>query len=107
MVGVQPLQLGHCPTLSVAEYGGRLERRLRTLDDQVEAHVITFPHSEDLAAYRADPRRSAAAPLLESSGAAVELLAVRDVWCRAGVIEGAFFHLADSQRWDADPRRRP
>ncbi|MFJ5561118.1 hypothetical protein ACIQCD_27810 [Streptomyces sp. NPDC093250] len=63
----------------LAEYGGRLERRLRTLDDRVEAHVITFPDNEHLAAYRADPRRSAAAPLLESSGAAVELLEVRDV----------------------------
>ncbi|MFD3869402.1 hypothetical protein [Streptomyces sp. NPDC058623] len=63
----------------LAEYGGRLERRLRTLDDQVEAHLVTFPTSEDLAAYRADFRRSAAAPLLESSGAAVELLPVRDV----------------------------
>lgn len=63
----------------LAEYGGRLERRLRTPDDQFEAHLITFPDSEDLAAYRADPRRAAAAPLLESSGAAVELLEVRDV----------------------------
>lgn len=63
----------------LAEHGGRLERRLRTLDDQIEAHLITFPSSEDLAAYRVDPRRSAVAPLLESSGAAVELLAVRDV----------------------------
>ncbi|WP_222441142.1 hypothetical protein [Streptomyces qinzhouensis] len=63
----------------LAEYGGRLERRLRTPDDQVEAHLITFPSSADLAAYRADSRRSAAAPLLESSGAAVELLPVRDV----------------------------
>lgn len=62
----------------LAEYGGRLERRLRTLDDQVEAHLITFPTSDVLAAYRADPRRSDAAPLLEASGAAVELLAVRD-----------------------------
>ncbi|MFF8946009.1 hypothetical protein ACF1A5_27830 [Streptomyces sp. NPDC014864] len=53
----------------LAEYGGILERRLRTLDDQVEAHLITFATSEDLAAYRADPRRCAAAPLLESSGA--------------------------------------
>ena len=63
----------------LAEYGGRLQRRLRTLDDQVEAHLITFPSNDDLAAYRADPRRSAAAPLLELSGATVELLAVRDV----------------------------
>lgn len=34
----------------LAEYGGRLERRLRALDDQVEAHLVTFPNSEDLAA---------------------------------------------------------
>jgi hypothetical protein len=63
----------------LAEHGGRLERRLRTLDDRVEAHVVTFPDDEALAAYRTDPRRSAAAPLLESSGAEVELLAVREV----------------------------
>ncbi|WP_433455002.1 hypothetical protein ACQPXS_43560 [Streptomyces sp. CA-142005] len=63
----------------LAEHGGRLERRLRTLDDRVEAHVVSFPGDEDFAAYRADPRRSSAAPLLESSGAAIELLAVRDV----------------------------
>lgn len=63
----------------LAEHGGRLERRLRTLDDRVEAHLVSFPSDEDFAAYRADPRRSTAAPLLESSGAAIELLAVRDV----------------------------
>ncbi|MGC0373360.1 hypothetical protein [Streptomyces sp. SAI-229] len=63
----------------LAEYGGRLERRLRTLDDRIEAHLITFPTSGGLAAYRADPRRSVAAPLLEASGAAVELFGVRDV----------------------------
>jgi hypothetical protein len=63
----------------LAEHGGRLERRLRTLDDRVEAHVVSFPSDEEFAAYRADPRRSAAGPLLESSGAQVELLPVRDV----------------------------
>jgi hypothetical protein len=63
----------------LAEHGGRLERRLRTLDDRVEAHLVSFPGDEDFAAYRADPRRSSAAPLLDSSGAAIELLAVRDM----------------------------
>ncbi|MEU6575558.1 hypothetical protein [Streptomyces sp. NPDC046805] len=63
----------------LAEYDGRLERRLRTPDDRVEAHLVTFPGDDDFAAYRADPRRSSAAPLLESSGATIELLAVRDV----------------------------
>ncbi|GAA3107787.1 hypothetical protein [Streptomyces echinatus] len=63
----------------LAEHGGRLERRLRALDDRTEAHLLSFPSDEHVAAYRADPRRCAAAPLLESSEAAVELLAVRDV----------------------------
>jgi hypothetical protein len=63
----------------LAEHGGRLERRLRTPDEQVEAHLVTFPDDEALAAYRADPRRAASAPLLEASGAEVELLEVRDV----------------------------
>ncbi|TMR39252.1 hypothetical protein ETD85_02500 [Nonomuraea zeae] len=30
----------------LAEYGGRLERRLRTPGDQIEAHLITIPDSE-------------------------------------------------------------
>ncbi|MGC9670522.1 hypothetical protein ACNTMW_28755 [Planosporangium sp. 12N6] len=63
----------------LAEHGGRLERRLRTVDDRIEAHVVSFPSDEHFAAYRADPRRAAGAPLLESSGAEIELLAVRDV----------------------------
>ncbi|MFF3915986.1 hypothetical protein ACFYZB_21310 [Streptomyces sp. NPDC001852] len=63
----------------LAEHGGRLERRLRTVDDRVEAHLVSFPGDGDFAAYRADPRRSSAAPLLEASGAAIELLAVREV----------------------------
>jgi hypothetical protein len=63
----------------LAEHGGHLERRLRTLDDRLEAHLVSFASEEGLAAYRADPRRTAAAPLLDSSGAVVEPLAVRDV----------------------------
>jgi hypothetical protein len=63
----------------LAEYGGQVERRLRTLDDRVEVHLMSFSGEEDFAAYRAGPRRSTAAPLLDSSGAVIELLAVRDV----------------------------
>jgi hypothetical protein len=63
----------------LAEHGGRLERRLRTVDDRLEAHLVSFPSDEHFAAYRADPRRACAAPLLDRSGAAIELLAVRDV----------------------------
>jgi hypothetical protein len=63
----------------LAEHGGRLERRLRAVDGSLEAHVVSFPGEAELAAYRADPRRAAAAPLLVASGAAVELLEVLDV----------------------------
>ncbi|MER5478147.1 hypothetical protein ABT026_14400 [Streptomyces sp. NPDC002734] len=63
----------------LAEYGGRLERRVRTMDDRLEVHLVSFPTEDALDAYRADPRRSAAAPLLESSGAEVQLLPVRDI----------------------------
>ncbi|WP_407109705.1 hypothetical protein ACE1N8_01310 [Streptomyces sp. DSM 116494] len=63
----------------LAEHGGRLERRLRTPDDRVEAHLVSFAGEADFAASRADPRRPRAAPLLEASGASIELLPVRDV----------------------------
>ncbi|TNC22339.1 hypothetical protein [Amycolatopsis alkalitolerans] len=63
----------------LAEHGGRLERRLRTPDGRLEAHIVTFDGDEDFAAYRADPRRAAAAPLLASSGAQIDLHAMRDV----------------------------
>jgi len=63
----------------LAEYGGRLERRVRSLDDRTEAHLVSFPGEQEFAAYRADPRRAATAPLLEESGASIELLPVRDV----------------------------
>lgn len=63
----------------LADHGGRLERRLRTPDGRTEAHLVSFPGDPEFAAYRADPRRADAAPLLAASGAEVELLAVRDV----------------------------
>ncbi len=63
----------------LAEHGGRLERRLRASGGMLEAHVVTFPGRAEFDAYRADPRRGAATPLLEASGAVIELHEVRDV----------------------------
>ena len=63
----------------LAEYGGRLERRVRSLDGRTEAHLVSFPGEQEFAAYRGDARRAAQAPLLEASGAALELLPVRDL----------------------------
>jgi uncharacterized protein (DUF1330 family) len=63
----------------LAGHGGRLVRRLRSADDRVEVHLVQFPSGEAFERYRGDPRRLAARPLLEASGASVELLEVRDV----------------------------
>ena len=63
----------------LADHGGRLDRRLRSADGTVEVHVIAFDEPGDLGAYRADPRRTEHAPLLEQSGAEIELLELEDV----------------------------
>jgi hypothetical protein len=63
----------------LGRYGGRLERRLRGVDDGVEAHVVSFPDEAAFAAYREDPDRHAALPLLHASGAEIDLWAVRDL----------------------------
>ena len=62
----------------LAEHGGRLARRLRTGDGAVEVHLVEFASAGAFDAYRADPRRAEHAPLLETSGARMELLAVED-----------------------------
>ncbi|WP_436495951.1 hypothetical protein [Actinokineospora sp. HUAS TT18] len=63
----------------LADHGGRLERRLRSVDGGTEIHTVSFTDPAGLDAYRADPRRAAAAHLLAESGAAVELLQVGDI----------------------------
>ncbi len=63
----------------LAEHGGRLERRLRTRDEQVEVHIVSFESAEALSAYVGDPQRAELAPLLARSGAEIELLEVEDV----------------------------
>ena len=62
----------------LAEHGGRLARRLRTGDGAVEVHLVEFASAGAFDAYRADPRHAGHAPLLEASGARMELLAVED-----------------------------
>jgi hypothetical protein len=63
----------------LADYGGRLERRLRSLDGRREVHLLWFPGVDALDAFRADPRRLGSDRLLKSSGARTELFAVEDV----------------------------
>ena len=60
-------------------YGGRLDRRLRSADGRIELHILSFPSSHALDAYRADPIRTEHLHLLAEAGAAAELLELADV----------------------------
>lgn len=51
------------------EYGGRLETRLRTLDDAIEVHVLTFPDAAAYERFRADPVRAQMRTHWDRSGA--------------------------------------
>jgi len=78
--GVEAFQHYEASVLPLlAEHRGRLARRLRTGDGEVEVHVVEFASAAAFDAYRADPRRAEHAALLETSGARMELLAVEDV----------------------------
>lgn len=63
----------------LAVHGGALERRLRNADGTIEVHIVRFASSEGLESFRADPRRTAAQPVLARSGATVEVSMVADV----------------------------
>ncbi len=63
----------------LAHHDGRLVRRLRSADDRVEVHLVEFASEAAFERYRGDKRRLAARPLLEASGASIELLEMRDV----------------------------
>ena len=63
----------------LAEFGGKLQRRMCNADGTIEVHVVWFPSTEMLERYRSDARRAAQAALLERSQAAIELLALSDM----------------------------
>ena len=64
---------------SLADHGGRLERRVRNDDGTLEVHVASFPTAQAFENYRSDPRRAAAGHLLDTSSAKIELISVSDV----------------------------
>ena len=61
------------------QHGATLDRRLRNGDGTVEIHLMTFPSTEALDAYRANPVRLGHMHLLKEAGAVPELLEVGDV----------------------------
>ena len=78
--GVEAFQAYEDAVLPILqEHGGRVERRLRGSDGQVEVHVLRFPSTEAFDTYRADPRRAEAAHLFAASGATAEVDAVADL----------------------------
>lgn len=62
----------------LGEFGGSLERRLRSHDGTVEVHIVSFDTDTDFQKFKSDPRRAALAPLIEASSATTELIAVGD-----------------------------
>jgi hypothetical protein len=55
------------PRLSV--YGGRLEMRVRSADQQREIHLLFFPDRESLVSYLDDPVRQSVMDQWDSCGA--------------------------------------
>jgi len=58
----------------LAAHGGRLTRRLRSSDGLTEVHLVEFPSTAAYESYRKDSRRQRLGPLLDESGASIELL---------------------------------
>ena len=62
----------------VPKYGGRLEMRVRALDNSSETHLLYFPDAQSYEAYRADPARVAALVEWERSGAKSTVIEVAE-----------------------------
>ena len=78
--GVAAFQQYEAQVLALlAAHGGVLQRRLRSADQQTEAHVVWFPTAASFDEFRRDPRRRESAALLERSGARIEVLHLADV----------------------------
>ncbi|MBV9685214.1 MAG: hypothetical protein JO046_25695 [Solirubrobacterales bacterium] len=78
--GVESFQRYEAAVLPLlAEYDGRLERRLQSSDQRTEVHVLSFPTAVRFEAYRSDPRRASHAHLLAAAQAQVELYEMSDV----------------------------
>ena len=63
----------------LADYGGVLKRRLVNFDRTIEAHLLEFVSGNQLRDYSNDPRRLEAAPILQRSGAEVEVVDVLEM----------------------------
>ena len=66
----------------MARHGGRIERTVTGAADDTgvltEVHIVTFPHAEALAAYRADPGLRDIAHLREAAVVRTDILVGED-----------------------------
>jgi hypothetical protein len=62
----------------VPKYGGRLEMRVRALDNSSETHLLYFPDAQSYDSYRSDPARVAALVEWERSGAKSTVIEVSE-----------------------------
>jgi hypothetical protein len=63
----------------LARHGGRLERRLRTIDGLTEVHALSFASQASYDGYVSDPERQAHRMLLDAVPVQQRLLEVADV----------------------------
>ena len=62
----------------LSKHGGRLERRMRTLDGAQEIQILRFPDEQAYGRFRDDPVRVAARPIWDASGATLSVVLVDD-----------------------------
>ena len=78
--GVESFQRYETAVLSLlSDHHGRLDRRLRSADEQTEVHVVSFPSADHFQSYRDDPRRAEQSQLLEDAHPQIELYELIDV----------------------------
>lgn len=63
----------------LAQYGGHLERRLRTCDTFTEVHIVSFDSQAGYDAYIADEERQSHRQILEGIDITQRVLQVKDV----------------------------
>ena len=78
--GVESFQRYEAAVLPLlADHHGRLDRRLRSVDERTGVHLVSFPSADHFESYRNDPRRAEQSHLLDKAHARLELYELIDV----------------------------
>ncbi len=63
----------------LSEFGARLQRRVRSIDQKIEMHLVWFPSQESYQAFREDPRRKEHGHLFQASNVTASVYEVTDM----------------------------